>query len=181
MSRIGKLPIPLPPKVEAKVDGNMVSIKGPFGELQREIRPEVELQIESNEIVCIRKGEDRQSGAYHGLYRALINNMVVGVSEKFKKELAVVGVGYKVELKGREIHLQVGYSHPVVFPLPTGVDAEVDPKALTITLTSIDKEMLGQTAANIRKVRPPEPYKGKGIRYKDEHVRQKAGKAGARG
>ncbi len=177
MSRIGKLPIPLPPKVEVKIDGNLVTVKGPHGELTQEVKSEIKVGVEDGQVICSALDEKRQTRAYHGLYRALIYNMVHGVAQKFFKELTIVGVGYKVELKGKEIHLQVGYSNPKIFPLPDGITAEVEPKALKIKISGINKELVGQTAANIRRIRPPEPYKGKGIRYSNEHVRRKAGKA----
>lgn len=180
MSRIGKLPIPIPDKVDVKIDGSKVTVKGPLGQMVQETRPEVAVKVEDKDIIVERRDDTRESRAFHGLYRALISNMVTGVSEGFKRELDVVGVGYKTELKGNNIELQLGYSHPISFPLPEGIKAEVDPKTNHITLTGYDKQVLGQTAANIRSLRPPEPYKGKGVKYTEETIRRKAGKAGGK-
>ncbi len=177
MSRIGKLPIPIPDKVQVKVDGMTVTVKGPLGEMTQDFRPEVQVKIEDNQLLCECVGNDRQAGAYHGLYRSLFANMVTGVSEGFKRELDIVGVGYKAELKGNAIEFALGYSHPISFPLPKGISGEVDAKTNHIVLKGFDKQLLGQTAANIRGLRPPEPYKGKGIKYTEETVRRKAGKS----
>ncbi len=176
MSRIGKLPIPIPDKVEIKIDGTLVRVKGPLGEMSQEINPLITVAVEDKQIVCSRANEAKQTRAFHGLYRALIGNMVTGVSTGFKRELDIVGVGYRAEEKGNAIEFNLGYSHPILFELPKGVKAEVVPKTNHIILSSHDKQLLGQVSANIRSLRPPEPYKGKGVRYTGENVRRKAGK-----
>jgi len=178
MSRIGKAPIELPSGVEVMSEDNVVSVKGPKGSLTQEIDPRVSLSIEDGVVTVIRANDDREVRALHGLYRALIANMVLGVSAGYTKELQAVGVGYRGALKGNTLELQVGYSHPVEIEAPEGITFEV-PEPTKFIISGIDKQLVGQVAANIRAVRPPEPYKGKGIRYVDEHVRRKAGKAGA--
>ncbi len=178
MSRIGKAPIELPSGVEVTSEDNVVSVKGPKGSLTQEIDPRVSLSIEDGVVTVIRANDDREVRALHGLYRALIANMVLGVSAGYTKELQAVGVGYRGALKGNTLELQVGYSHPVEIEAPEGITFEV-PEPTKFIISGIDKQLVGQVAANIRAVRPPEPYKGKGIRYVDEHVRRKAGKAGA--
>jgi large subunit ribosomal protein L6 len=177
MSRIGKAPIDLPSGVEAKVTGNAVEVKGAKGTLTQVVDPLISVSVDDGIVTVARANEERSTKALHGLYRSLINNMVVGVSEGYIKELTAVGVGYRATLKGKNIELQVGFSHPVNIDAPDGITFEV-PEPTRIIVIGIDKQKVGQTAANIRSVRPPEPYKGKGIRYKDEHVRRKAGKAG---
>ena len=176
MSRIGKLPVPIPDKVDVKIEGNVVRVKGPLGEMAQEVNSYVTVRLDDGKIICERKDDDYRSRAFHGLYRSLINNMVLGVSQGFTRELDIVGVGYRAELKGRTIDFQLGYSHPISFPLPEGVTAEVDRKANHIVLKGYNKQLLGQIAADIRRLRPPEPYKGKGIKYKGERIRRKAGK-----
>ncbi|RJO73244.1 MAG: 50S ribosomal protein L6 [Myxococcales bacterium] len=176
MSRIGKLPIPIPAKVDVKIDGQRVTVKGPLGELSHEIRPDVTVKIVDKAVICERKDDAKQSRAYHGLYRALLNNMIHGVSQGFKRELEIIGVGYKAELKGQMILFSLGYSHQIEFKLPKGISADVDTKANRVTVKGCDKQAVGQVAANIRSLRPPEPYKGKGIKYADETIRRKAGK-----
>jgi large subunit ribosomal protein L6 len=180
MSRIGKLPIPVPSGVEVEVDGQTVIVKGPKGELERTFADKVAVAVEDGEIKVTRQDDERQSRALHGLTRALLANMVTGVSEGYQKTLSIVGVGYRAAAEGEGIELQVGFSHPVSVEAPEGVSFEV-PDPTSIVVSGIDKELVGQVAANIRKIRPPEPYKGKGIRYKDEYVRRKAGKAGVSG
>ncbi len=177
MSRIGKLPIPIPAKVEIKVDGNVVNVKGPLGQMSQDIRSEISVKVEGDKIICERTSESKEARSFHGLFRSLINNMVYGVSTGFKKELDIIGVGYKAELKGKAIEFNLGYSHPINFPLPEGIKADVDTKANHIVLTGYNKQVLGQTAANIRGLRPPEPYKGKGVKYTEEIIKRKAGKA----
>ncbi len=177
MSRIGKMPIDVPSGVDVKVDGSRVVVKGSKGELAREFTDRVEFEIEDGVITLTRDGDSPQSRALHGLSRALLANMVEGVSSGFSKELEIQGVGYRASLKGKDIELLVGFSHPVNVEAPDGITFDV-PEPTKIIVTGIDKEMVGQVAANIRKVRPPEPYKGKGIRYSGEYVRRKAGKAG---
>jgi large subunit ribosomal protein L6 len=178
MSRIGKAPIELPSGVEVRNKDNVVVVKGPKGSLDLEIDPRVSLSIDGGVVTVVRDSDDREVRALHGLYRALIANMVVGVSAGYSKELQAVGVGYRGALKGNTLELQVGYSHPVEIEAPEGITFEV-PEPTRFIISGIDKQLVGQVAANIRAVRPPEPYKGKGIRYVDEYVRRKAGKAGA--
>jgi large subunit ribosomal protein L6 len=177
MSRIGKMPVTIPSGVDIKIDGNHVTVKGSKGELIRDFHDRMSFEMEDGEIVVNRPDDTRESKALHGLSRALLNNMVVGVSDGFAKELEIQGVGYRAALKGRDVELQVGFSHLVLVEAPDGITFEV-PEPTRINITGIDKEKVGQAAANIRKVRPPEPYKGKGIRYVGEYVRRKAGKAG---
>jgi large subunit ribosomal protein L6 len=177
MSRIGKSPIELPSGVEVTVSGAIVTVKGPKGSLTQEIQPSISVAIEDGTVTVSRKSDERQVRALHGLSRSLINNMVIGVTEGYSKELTAVGVGYRAALKGNQLDLQVGFSHPVSIEAPDGIAFDV-PEPTKIIVSGIDKQMVGQVAANIRAVRPPEPYKGKGIRYSDEHVRRKAGKAG---
>lgn len=176
MSRVGSSPISLPSGVEVKVDGNKVAIKGPKGELSREIHEDIKIEIEESMINFIRPTEQKRHKALHGLTRSLVNNMVVGVTKGFDKELQVVGVGYRAAQQGNKLVLTVGFSHPVEMEMPKGIDLEVDNNKIVIK--GMDKQLVGEIAANIRKVRPPEPYKGKGIRYKDERVRRKEGKIG---
>ena len=180
MSRIGKQPVPIPSGVEVKVDGQTVAVKGPKGLLERSFPEEVTFAVEGGEVRVERPADDRRSRAMHGLSRALLANMVVGVSQGYTRELQLVGVGYRAALKGKDLELQVGYSHPVAIEPPDGVAFEV-PEPTKVIVSGIDKERVGQASADIRKVRPPEPYKGKGIRYVDEYVRRKAGKAGVPG
>jgi len=178
MSRIGNAPIDMPSGVETSVDGDTVTVKGPKGALTQVINPQIGVSIEDGVITVARENDEREARALHGLTRALIANMVVGVSTGYRKELQAVGVGYRAALKGTTLELQVGFSHPVSIEAPKGITFEV-PEQTKIIVSGIDKQLVGQVAANIRGVRPPEPYKGKGIRYVDEHVRRKAGKAGA--
>lgn len=177
MSRIGSKPIDLPDGVDVKVDGQTVMVKGSRGVLERSFNERIGFDIEERVINVTRPDDARESRALHGLSRALLNNMVVGVSDGFKKELEIHGVGYRASMKGPNIELLVGFSHPVDVVAPEGITFEV-PEQTRIVVSGIDKEQVGQVAANIRKVRPPEPYKGKGIRYVGEYVRRKAGKAG---
>ena len=177
MSRIGKKPVEIPSGVDVKIDGSDVVVKGSKGELTRSFNERIGFDVDDDVITLTRPDDSRESRALHGLSRALFNNMVVGVSEGFTKELEIHGVGYRASLKGRNVELLVGYSHPVEVEAPEGITFEV-PEQTKIVVSGIDKEQVGQVAANIRKVRPPEPYKGKGIRYSGEYVRRKAGKAG---
>jgi len=180
MSRIGFSPIEVPATVEVTLDGPTVSVKGEKGTLTRTFSDRISFESEDGTINVGRDGDDREARALHGLSRALLNNMVVGVSEGYQKELATVGIGYRANLQGKTLELQVGFSHPVHIDMPDGIEFEV-PEQTRIIVRGIDKELVGQVAADIRAVRPPEPYKGKGIRYADEQVRRKAGKAGAVG
>ncbi len=176
MSRIGRKPVSIPEKVEVKVDGINVSVKGPNGDLLMSCHPHMSVEVEGSEVKVSRPDDSRQNRALHGLTRSLINNMVVGVVTPFEKKLEIVGVGYNAKLNGNKLALQVGYANTVVLEVPKGVICELA-DATHITIKSADKQACGEFAAIIRKVRPPEPYKGKGIRYSDEHVRRKAGKA----
>lgn len=180
MSRIGNAPIELPTGVELKVKGSDVEVKGSKGSLTITVDPVLSVAVDDGVVTVERENDERASRARHGLTRALLNNMVVGVSEGFSKELTLVGVGYRAALKGKQLELQVGFSHPVVVDMPEGIAFEV-PEPTKIIVSGIDKQQVGQVAADIRAVRPPEPYKGKGIRYADEYVRRKAGKAGVTG
>lgn len=177
MSRVGKSPVPITSGVDVKVAGQDVTVKGPKGTLQRTFHERVTILVEDGEARVERNDEERKTRALHGLSRALLANMVQGVSDGFRKELSIVGVGYRATLKGKNLEILVGYSHPVEIAAPDGINFEV-PEQTRIIVSGIDKELVGQVAADIRKVRPPEPYKGKGIRYVDEYVRRKAGKAG---
>jgi large subunit ribosomal protein L6 len=177
MSRIGKMPVTVPSGVDVKVDGVQVTVKGSKGELSREFTDRVSFSMDDGVITVAREDDTRESRALHGLSRALLANMVEGVSEGFSKVLEIQGVGYRASLKGSDIELLVGFSHPVNVKAPKGITFEV-PEPTRIIVSGIDKEQVGQVAADIRKVRPPEPYKGKGIRYEGEYVRRKAGKAG---
>ena len=177
MSRIGKSPIELPSGVDVTVAGNDVTVKGPKGSLTQDIQPSISVEVSEGTVNVSRESDERQVRALHGLTRSLINNMVIGVTDGYSKELTAVGVGYRAALKGSHLELQVGFSHPVNIEAPDGISFDV-PEPTKIIVSGIDKQMVGQIAANIRAVRPPEPYKGKGIRYVDEYVRRKAGKAG---
>jgi large subunit ribosomal protein L6 len=180
MSRIGSAPIDLPSGVEVSIDGGVVVVKGPKGSLTQALDPRISASVEDGVLSVTRANDERESRALHGLTRALIANMVVGVSAGYSKELQAVGVGYRGALKGSTLELQVGFSHPVQIEAPEGITFEV-PEPTKFIVSGIDKQLVGQVAANIRSVRPPEPYKGKGIRYVDEYVRRKAGKAGVAG
>jgi large subunit ribosomal protein L6 len=175
MSRVGKQPIEKPDSVEVKLEGRDITVKGPKGEMTKSIPREIEVKIEGNKIVVGRKSNVKQARALHGTYRALIQNMVKGVTEGWKKELEIVGAGYRAEGSDKEITLSIGFSHPVKIEAPEGIKFTI--QKTEITVEGIDRELVGQVSANIRKVRPPEPYKGKGIRYKDEVVLKKPGKA----
>ena len=176
MSRTGKQPITLPKGVKAAVSGNTVNIEGPKGKLNVTLPSGIKVEVQEDKVVVSRLNDEKQNKSMHGTARALINNMVVGVSEGFKKELEIVGVGYKAQMKGKDLALNVGFSHPVEFKIPEGLKVSV-PKPNRIEIEGIDKQLLGQFAADVRGVNPPEPYKGKGIRYAGEEVRKKLGKA----
>jgi len=178
MSRVGKTPIAIPAGVSLQVAERKLTVKGPKGSLELELRPEVEVEVSGQQalVKANGKGTERESSAYHGMTRALINNMVAGVQKVYEKRLEVVGVGWNASAQGRKIVLNAGYCKPIALEIPKGVDA-VTPSATSIVITSMDKQAVGQLAARIRKVRPPEPYKGKGVRYVDEVVKRKAGKS----
>ncbi len=178
MSRIGKQPIPVPAGVKVEIQGTHIKVTGGKGSLERDIRPEIEIKQDGNALVCTPNGTTKRVMAFWGMTRSLVNNMIVGVERGFEKKLLVEGVGYRAKAGGSTLTLSVGYSNPVEFTIPKGIGVEVD-KDNTITLTGIDKELIGMTAAQIRQIRKPEPYKGKGIRYIDEHIVRKVGKAGA--
>ena len=178
MSRIGKMPIDIPADVKVDIKGQDISVTGKKGSLSRTIRPELEVNIEDNQILVSGGDNDKKINAFRGLTRSLVNNMVIGVSEGFKKVLVIEGVGYRASASGKSLTLNVGYSNPVEFKLPEVVSGSVENNT-TIILESIDKEALGMTAAQIRAIRKPEPYKGKGIRYEGEYIQRKAGKTGA--
>ncbi|MGC9356703.1 MAG: 50S ribosomal protein L6 [Anaerolineae bacterium] len=178
MSRIGRLPVPIPEGVDVKIDGTEVTIRGPKGELTKEFAPQMEISKDENAVYVKRTVDTRQAKALHGLTRALINNMVIGVTEGYSKTLEIHGTGYRAELQGGTLVMTLGYSHPVRVAPPSGTSFDVNPRANTITVSGIDKQVVGQLAAEIRAWRPVEPYLGKGIRYVGEHVRRKAGKAG---
>jgi large subunit ribosomal protein L6 len=177
MSRIGKAPIPVPSGVEVTINGREVAVKGPKGTLARELPGDITVRQDGDTLVVERPNDERQNRAFHGLARALVNNMVVGVTEGYRKQLEIVGVGYRAALKGSDtLELALGFSHPVVVNAPEGVTFET-PAPTRIDVIGIDKQVVGQVAADIRAIRKPEPYKGKGVRYVGEHVARKAGKA----
>jgi len=181
MSRIGKLPVSLPKGVTVSIsDDNVIAVKGPLGELRQNINREIKVEVEDNQIIINRPSESKNHKSLHGLYRALIANMVTGVSQGFKKELELVGVGYRAEAKGQSLEMSLGYSHDIVFQIPNEVKVETKTERRSnpvITLTCIDKQLIGHVAAKIRSLRPPEPYKGKGIKFVGEQLRRKAGKS----
>ncbi|MEA3439659.1 MAG: 50S ribosomal protein L6 [Chloroflexota bacterium] len=178
MSRIGRLPVAVPQGVDVKIKGTYVHVKGPKGELSHTFPASMGIKLKDGEIKVTRPSDEREDKAMHGTTRAIINNMVVGVSEGFEKKLEINGVGYRAELDGANLVLHVGYSHAITIEPQEGITFEIDNRSRLITVQGFDKQVVGQTAAVIRKVRPPEPYKGKGIKYIDEVIRRKAGKAG---
>lgn len=178
MSRIGRLPIEVPAGVDVKVDGSYVHVKGPKGEMEFTFSPDITIKQEDGTIVVERPTDQPMHRALHGTTRSVINNMVMGVSKGFERVLEINGVGYRAELDGKNLIVNVGFSHPVVVEPPEGISFDVDMKVRQIKVSGRDKQVVGQVAADIRKLRPPEPYKGKGIRYQDEYVRRKPGKAG---
>ena len=184
MSRIGRAPIPVPPKVQVSwTDSNVVTVKGPRGQLSYQIAPDLSLNLEDGHLTVARPSESKEQKAKHGLYRTLINNMVVGVTNGYTKQLEIHGVGYRAAKVGDNLVIQVGYSHPVEVQPPPGISLAVDgvdpaTKATRVSVSGIDKQLVGEVAADIRSIRKPEPYKGKGIRYTGEAIRRKAGKAG---
>lgn len=179
MSRIGRKPIPVPANVTVTIEGTNVKVKGPKGELERRIRPEIAVKQEDGTLSVTRPSDSKEHRALHGLTRALVANMVEGVTTGYRKTLEIIGVGYRAEKKGRALVLNVGYSHQVEYPEPDGITLSTTGPTVVV-VEGIDKEKVGQVAAEIRSVRPPEPYKGKGIRYQGEQVRRKAGKTGAK-
>ncbi|MBI1963816.1 MAG: 50S ribosomal protein L6 [Candidatus Rokubacteria bacterium] len=180
MSRIGRKPVSIPQGVKVQVEGNTVRAEGPKGKLAQSVPAGLSAKLEGDRVVISRASDERKVRALHGLARALVANMVTGVKDGFEKKLEIVGIGYRAQLQGRALQLALGYSHPVIFPLPEGITAEID-KQTAITLRGADKALLGETAAKLRALRKPDPYKGKGIKYADEFIRRKVGKkAGAK-
>jgi large subunit ribosomal protein L6 len=178
MSRIGKKPIPIPKGVTVKVDGPTVDVKGPKGQMRQAVPPGITIVVEDGEVVARKDSEARALGKFHGLARSLVANAVLGVSEGWKRELDIVGVGYRAELKGKQVHLALGYSHPVVFDVPPGIEIAIE-KQTHLTVTGVDRQLVGQVAANLRRLRKPDPYQQKGVRYTGEVLKKKAGKTGA--
>ncbi len=177
MSRIGKLPVTIPAGVDVSINGQQVSVKGPKGTLGREIAELITASVEDGSVVVDRANDSREARSLHGLSRTLINNMVVGVTEGYSKAMEIVGTGYRVLAKGTDLEFSLGYSHTILFKAPEGITFAVE-SPTKFTVSGIDKQLVGETAAKIRMLRKPEPYKGKGVRYADENVRRKAGKAG---
>ena len=180
MSRIGRKPIVLPAGVDFKVEENVVTVKGPKGTLTQKIHPLISIEVNGNEVLVTRPNDEKESRSLHGLSRTLINNMVIGVTEGFKKELEVNGVGYRVQKQGKDLIMNLGYSHQVIVSEIEGITIEA-PGPNQIIISGPDKQLVGQFAAEVREKRPPEPYKGKGIKYVEEHIRRKEGKAGGKG
>lgn len=179
MSRIGKKPIDLPQGVDIKIDAGIITIKGPKGTLSQPIPGEIEIKQEEGSLIVTRPNDQKKNRAFHGLTRALVANMVQGVTTGFERKLELVGVGYRVQLQGSKLVISIGFSHPVEVEPPEGIEFEV-PAVTRITIKGIDKQLVGNTAAHIRAIRPPEPYKGKGIKYENEVIRRKAGKSGSK-
>ena len=178
MSRIGRMPIAVPSGVQIKIDGHQVNIKGMRGEMTREFHPDIEIKLDDGKVLVTRPSDSPVHRALHGTTRALLANMVKGVSEGFTKVLQIEGVGYRATMDGANLVFYLGYSHPIKVEPPAGIKFVADEKAKTVTIDGNDREQVGQVAANLRKLRPPEPYKGKGVMYQGEHIRRKAGKAG---
>ncbi len=178
MSRIGRKPVPIPSGVTVDVKGSTVTVKGPKGELTYTFDPDMQIEVQDGQVLVKRPSDHRRHRALHGLTRALINNMVIGVSQGYEKQLILEGVGYRADVRGDRLVLNVGYSHQVEVPAPPGITFEVDRSGKNVTVRGIDKQLVGEIAARVRRVRPAEPYKGTGIRYADEVIRRKAGKSG---
>ena len=179
MSRIGKKPIPIPKGVTVKVDAAGVDVKGPKGQMRQALPPGVVVAVEDGHIVARReRPDDKALGKFHGLARSLVANAVLGVNEGWKRELDIVGVGYRAEVKGKQVNFALGYSHPVIFDIPAGIDVAIE-KQTHVTVTGVDRQLVGQVAANIRSLRKPDPYQQKGVRYMGEVLKKKAGKTGA--
>ncbi|HUL00568.1 MAG TPA: 50S ribosomal protein L6 [Nitrospirota bacterium] len=181
MSRVGRKPIEIPSGVDAKIETGKVTVKGPLGEISQDINPKLTIKKENNKLVVERPSNQKIYRELHGLTRNLIANMVIGVSKGYGKTLEISGVGFKVAAQGTNLMLNLGFSHPIIYPLPNGIKATVDPKQTQITLKGIDKQLVGQIAANLRNLKKPEPYKGKGIKYSGEIIHRKEGKAGKTG
>lgn len=179
MSRLGKVPLPVPKGVTVTVDDAQLNAKGPLGEIAVTMDVAAPVSVDVGGVLVSRASDGRHERTRQGLVRRLVSNALIGVSAGFTRKLEITGVGYRADVRGQDIHLTLGYSHPIVYQLPTGVKASVE-KQVSITLTGADRQLVGEVAAGIRKLRPPEPYKGKGVRYGEEHVRRKAGKAGGK-
>jgi large subunit ribosomal protein L6 len=179
MSRIGKLPIKIPEKVKVTAQPGLVNVEGPKGKVSQKLDREMKVTVENGQVKVDRPNDSRRSRQLHGLSRTLVANMIQGVTQGFQRQLDIAGVGYKAELKGKNIMFSLGFSHPIEYPLPEGVTAEYDAKANRLTVKGADKHQIGLVAAEIRKLRPPEPYKGKGVKYVEETIRRKQGKTGA--
>lgn len=179
MSRIGKLPITIPDKVHVEVHDHTVTVKGPRGTLAMAAHPAIDVQVKDRQVLCGRPSDEKTHKALHGLTRSLIANMVEGVTKGFERKLELVGVGYRASLLGQNLNISLGYSHPIMFPVPTGIKIEVKDQT-QLTVSGMDKQLVGAVAAKLRSFRPPEPYKGKGVKYLEERIRRKAGKTGAK-
>lgn len=177
MSRIGRLPIAIPKGVSVDVSGRQVTVKGPKGELSEALRPEVTVEVSDDQVTVQRTSESKKARGFHGLYRQLVNNMVVGVSDGFSQALLINGVGYRAEVQGQSLMLNLGFSNPVEFRVPDGVSVETDGPN-RVVVKGISKQLVGKVASEIRGIRPPEPYKGKGVKYENEYIRRKVGKSG---
>jgi len=180
MSRIGRSPIPIPAGTKVAIDGGVFTAEGPKGKVSQALFEEYGVKVEDGIVTVSRPGESGPERAKHGLLRSLLANAVEGATNGFRKSLDIVGVGYRAEVKGREVHFALGFSHPVIFPIPEGIEIEIDARANRMQITGADKQRVGQVAAEIRRLRKPDPYKGKGIKYTDEILRRKVGKAGAK-
>ncbi|HTG01834.1 MAG TPA: 50S ribosomal protein L6 [Nitrospirota bacterium] len=181
MSRVGKKPIEIPSGVDAKIETGKITVKGPLGEISQDVNPKLTIKKEANKLLVERPSEQKMYRELHGLTRNLIANMVIGVSKGYEKTLDIAGVGFKAAAHGSNLMLNLGFSHPIVFPLPKGIKATVDAKQTQIVLKGVDKQLIGQIAANLRGLKKPEPYKGKGIKYNNEVIQRKEGKAGKTG
>ena len=179
MSRIGKKPIPIPKGVTVKIGGGAVEVQGPKGKMRQIVPPGVVFAQDKDALIATLEREDSELGKFHGLARSLVANAVAGVTDGFKKELDIVGVGYRAELKGKQVHFALGYSHPVIYDIPAGIDIAIE-KQTHVTVTGVDRQLVGQVAANIRRMRKPDPYKQKGVRYTGEVLKKKVGKTGAK-
>ena len=178
MSRIGKKPIAIPKGVTVKVDGDTVEVKGPKGSMRQPLPPGVNAIVEDGQLLTRKNAEERALDKFHGLARSLVNNAVIGVTDGWKRELDIVGVGYRAEMKGKQLVLALGYSHPIVFDVPAGIEIAIE-KQTHITVVGVDRQLVGQVAANLRRLRKPDPYQQKGVRYTGEQLKKKAGKTGA--
>ncbi len=179
MSRIGKIPIKIPEKVTVEVQDHAVTVKGPKGTLSMSAHPAITVQVKDKQVLCARPSDEKFHKALHGLTRSLIANMVEGVTKGFERKLDLVGVGYRASLLGKNVNIALGYSHPILFPVPAGVKIDIKDQT-QVTVSGIDKQLVGAVAAKLRSFRPPEPYKGKGVKYAEERIRRKAGKTGAK-